>query len=89
MFKTISAALLAVSVLAAPAFATTQRTAQTPASRTATQTKAPAMTLTQMGKHHRKIARHHQRHTKLAAKPIHHHTRLSYKHTAHRTSKRG
>lgn len=89
MFKSISAALLAVSVLAAPAFATTHRTAQAPASRAATQTKAPAMALTKMSKHHRKIARHHRRHTKLAAKPIHHHARLSYKHTAHRASKRG
>lgn len=89
MFKSISAALLAVSVLAAPAFAKSHGIAQSPASRAATETRAPAMALTKMSKHHRKIARDHHRHTKLAAKPIHHHTKVSYKHTVHRTSKRG
>ena len=97
MFKTISAALLAVSVIAAPAFAATTKMAQAPVSKTTAETKAtPAATTpakdsavnTKMSKHHRKVVRHHQRYTKkLVAKPIHH-ARVSVKHAAPTSTKR-
>jgi molybdopterin biosynthesis enzyme len=75
MLKTISAALLAVSVIAAPALAAgTGKTTDAPASKTA-QTTAPvvkqptAKTLSANAKtsrHHRSYARHH-RHQKMGA----------------------
>jgi hypothetical protein len=96
MFKTISAALLAVSVLAAPAFAATGKTAQTPvikATQTkttqikATPTKAGALNANaKMGKHHTRYVRHHH-HKKMAAHRSH--AKVSYKHTSHTYTKRG
>ncbi|HLZ02688.1 MAG TPA: hypothetical protein VKR55_11120 [Bradyrhizobium sp.] len=93
MFKTISAALLAASVLAAPAFAATTKTTQVPVSKTTTQTEAtPAATTpakgsavnTKKSKHHRKVVRHYQRHAKPA-----HNAKVSVKRAAPTTTKRG
>src|ERR1700686_2804656 len=76
MFKTISAALLAVSVLAAPALAATaDKTAQAPVTRT---TAAPVIKAEQskskllnanakMGRHHR----HHAHHRHMGALKTH------------------
>jgi len=91
MFKTISAALLAASVLAAPAFAATTKT-QAPAMKS-TQTKAtPAKqgalnANAKMSKHHAKHVRHHTRHNKTAAHRTH--SKVSYKPISHTTTKRG
>jgi hypothetical protein len=92
MFKTISAALLAVSVLAAPAFAATakdaQKTTQAPVIKAAP-TKAGVLNANaKMGKHHKKYARHHLHNKKLAAKHTHH-AKVSFKHAAPATAKRG
>lgn len=94
MFKTISAALLAVSVLAAPAFAATGKTVQAPVIKaTQTQTKAVPVKASvlnanaRMGKHHVRHARHHNHHTKLAARRSH--GKVSFRHTAHVSTKRG
>jgi hypothetical protein len=96
MFKTISAALLAVSVLAAPAFAATTKTTQKPAQTT---TQAPVTQAApakpnalnanaKMAKHH-KVARHHIHHKNLAVKRVHHHTKVGFKHAAPTVTKRG
>ena len=91
MFKTISAALLAASVLAAPAFAATTKT-QAPAMKS-TQTKAtPAKqgalnANAKMSKHHAKHVRHHTRHNKTVAHRTH--SKVSYKPISHTTTKRG
>ena len=96
MLKTISAALLAVSVLAAPALAAGQathqatKTAQTPVIK-AEQVKTKPSVLNanaKMGKHSYKHARHHRHHIKYAAKRTHH-TRVGFKHSAHVTARRG
>ena len=91
MFKTFSAALLAVSVLAAPAFAASAKTEQTPVTKSA-QVKespvikaAPAKTSVlnanaKMSKHHTSHVRHHSQ-TKT-------HAKVSFKH-ASTTAKRG
>ena len=95
MFKTISAALLAVSVLAAPAFAA-GKIAQTPVKPVAA-TTLPAKTSVKtsvlnanakMGKHHYRHARHHRHHVKYATKRTHH-TKVGFKHSTHVTAKRG
>ena len=81
MLKTISAALLAVSVLAAPAIAAS--TAQTPATKSATVTpvkKNPLNANAKMGRHHVRHHRHHHSHKmakvhkslKVSAKPVTH-----------------
>jgi len=93
MFKTISAALLAVSVLAAPAFAATGKTTQAPVIKS-TQTKSSpvkANANVKIGKHHgkyhhTKYVRHHNRH-KIAAHRTH--AKVSYKPAAHNPTKRG
>ena len=73
MLKTISAALVAVSVLAAPAFAaSTGKTAQAPAAKSATVTKSaqvkknPLNANAKMDRRHHHV-RHHRSH-KMAAK---------------------
>jgi len=92
MFKTISAALLAVSVLAAPAFAANTKTTQTPAMKS-TQTKAtPAKqgalnANAKMSKHHVKRVPHHTKHNKVSAHRTH--SKVSYKPASHTTTKRG
>jgi hypothetical protein len=102
MLKTISAALLAVSVLAAPVMAASttaqapaNKTAQAPANKTA---QAPAVKATQvkpsvlnanakMG-HHHKHFRHHRSHKKMSALKTHQASKVTIKHVAPAT-KRG
>ena len=68
MLKTISAALLAVSMLAAPAMAAgSGKTTQAPAAK-ATQVKPSVLNANaKMGRHHVKHARHHRAHKKVSA----------------------
>jgi hypothetical protein len=76
MLKTVSAALLAVSVLAAPVFAAnTSKTAQAPVTKSATVTpsaqvkKNPLNANAKMGRHHHvRHHWHHRFHKKMAAK---------------------
>jgi hypothetical protein len=77
MLKTISAALLAVSVLAAPVMAaSTTKSAQAPVTKQATATKSaqvknPRNANAKMGRHHKRHVGHytHQRsHKKMAGK---------------------
>jgi hypothetical protein len=86
MFKTISAALLAVSVLAAPAFAA-GKIAQTSAKPVAAKTSLLNANA-RMGQHHTSHMRHHRHHIKYTAKRTHH-VRVGFKHPAHVTAKRG
>ena len=66
MLKTISAALLAVSVLAAPTFAATAKTEQTPITKSATvQVKKSHL---KSHRHHVRHVKHHRIHAKMAAK---------------------
>ena len=84
MIKTISAALLAVSLAAAPAFATTK---------TAPVIKAPAVKASvlnanaRMGEHHHHHVRHHFHHRKVAAKQTH--AKVGFRHAAPTFTKRG
>jgi len=78
MLKTISAALLAVSVLAAPALAaSTEKTAQAPAIKSAqtnkpTQVKKNALNANaKMGRHHVRHASHHRGHKKVMTHKVH------------------
>src|ERR1700753_3344776 len=82
MFKTISAALVAVSVLAAPAFAATTKSAEAPVIKSsqinnqvnkATATKANVKpnvlnANARMSRHHAKHVRHHAKHARHYAK---------------------
>jgi hypothetical protein len=73
MLKTISAALLAVSVLAAPAIAaSTAKTAQAPAAKSATTTaqvkKNPLSANAKITRHHARHDKHHRLHKKIAGK---------------------
>ena len=71
MLKTISAALLAVSVLAAPALAAGQsKTTQAPAIKAAQAKQVKPSVLNanaKMGRHHVKHVRHHRAHKKMSA----------------------
>jgi hypothetical protein len=99
MFKRISAALLAVSVLAAPAFAaTTGKTNQAPVTKQAT-VKANANTglktnalkaNAKMGRHHsnRHYAEHHRHHRHHKVVALKTHTKVGYK-QAKPATKRG
>ena len=95
MLKTISAALLAVSVLAAPVMAaSTTKTAQAPATKSATVTaqvkKDPLNANAKMGKRHHKhhrIHKQHRIHKKMAAK-VHKSLKVSAKPVKH-PAKRG
>jgi hypothetical protein len=93
MLKTISAALLAVSVIAAPVFAAnTSKIAQTPVTKSATVTpsaqvkKNPLNANAKMGRHHVSYHRHHHFH-KMAAK-VHKSLKVSAKPVMH-PAKRG
>ena len=96
MFKTISAALLAVSVIAAPAMAassdkTTQapvaKTAQAPAAKTE-QVKPSALNANaKMGLHHKQF-RHHRSHKHMSALKTHKVSKVTIKHPGPAT-KRG
>src|SRR5260221_9248682 len=93
MFKTISAALLAVSVLAAPALAAAPgKTTQAPVSKT---TQAPVIKAEQskskfvnanarMGRHHHKHVRHHKH---MGMLKTHGTPKVAIKHVSH--AKRG
>ena len=78
MLKTISAALLAVSVLAAPALAaSTGKTAQAPATKSAQVNKAPQANKSalnanaKMGRHHVRHSGHHRVHKKMVTHKSH------------------
>jgi hypothetical protein len=96
MFKTISAALLAVSVLAAPAMAGTTKAAQAPVTKTA---QAPAIKAVQvkasvlnanakMDRHHHEHFRHHRFHKRVGALKTRHFAKVTVKHVTPPT-KRG
>jgi hypothetical protein len=86
MFKTISAALLAVSVLAAPAFAATSRLGHAPVIK-AVPVKASVLNANaRMDRHHHKHVRHYHHHKMGALKS---HTKVSFKHPSHIITKRG
>ena len=93
MLKTISAALLAVSVLAAPALAAgTDKTAQAPVTKsTSTKsatTKPSALNANaKMGSHHKKHVRHHRAPKKMAAHKAQS-SKIAVKHVTH-PAKRG
>ena len=91
MFKRISAALLAVAVLAAPALAATSgKTDQAPVTKQAPVKTNAQKTTAKMGHHHsyRHYAEHyrHHRHHKIGALKTH--TKVSYK-QAKPATKRG
>jgi hypothetical protein len=95
MLKTISAALLAVSVLAAPAFAAgTDKTAQAPVTKSAQVSKSAQVKKSvlnanaKMGRHHVKHARHHRLHKKMATYQAHQSSKIAVKHVTH-PAKRG
>ena len=89
MLKTISAALLAVSVLAAPALAASPgKPAQAPVSKT---TQAPVIKAetvkskvlnanASMGRHHHKHYRHHRHHKHMGVLKTHATPKLAIKH---------
>ena len=90
MLKTISAALLAVSVLAAPVMAASpDKTAQAPATKSvqvkprvlnAKQVKPNALNANaKMGRHHRHHSRHHS-HKKVTALKTHQVSKATIKH---------
>ena len=88
MLKTISAALLALSVLAAPAMAAgTGKTAQAPVIK-AVQVKASVLNANaRMGRHHRHF-RHHRFHKHVGALKTHQFAKVTIKHVTPAT-KRG
>jgi hypothetical protein len=88
MLKTISAALLAASVLAAPALAAgTGKTAATPVTKSASVSKNVLNANAKMGRHHVKHARHHRSH-KIATHKMHKSSKVAAKHVTHH-AKRG
>lgn len=94
MFKTISAALVAVSVLAAPAIAATSgKTAQAPVTKSANLNKStevkknPLNASAKMG-HRRHYVRHHRSHKKMGAGKVHKSSKVAAKHVTH-PAKRG
>ena len=97
MLKTISAALLAVSVAAAPVMAAgSSKTTQAPAAKAAqvkpkadAQVKPNALNANaKMGRHHVKHVRHHRSHKKMSALKTHQVSKATIKHIAPAT-KRG
>jgi hypothetical protein len=95
MLKTISAALLAVSVLAAPALAASSaKTAQAPVTKSVTATKSahvkkdPLNANAKMGRHHARHHNHHHFHKKMAAK-VHKSLKVSSAKPAIHPAKRG
>jgi hypothetical protein len=85
MFKTISAAVLAVSVLAAPAMAA-GRTPHAPAIKTAQHSVLNANA--KMGRHHHKHHRHHHAHKRIGMLKKHQFSKVTIKHATPAT-KRG
>jgi hypothetical protein len=87
MFKTISAALLAVSVLAAPAMAAS-RTSHAPVIKVAQVKHSVLNANAKMGRHHHKHARHHHAHKRIGALKKHQFSKAAIKHVTPAT-KRG
>jgi hypothetical protein len=88
MFKTISAALLAVSVLTAPAMAGTAKTAPAPVIK-AVQMKASVLNANaKMDPHHHTHFRHHRFHKQMGALKTRHFAKVTVKHVTPPT-KRG
>jgi hypothetical protein len=79
MFKTISAALLAVSVLAAPAMAA-GRTSQAPAIKTAQVKHSVLNANAKMSRHHHKHFRRHHAHKRVGALKNHQFSKVTIKH---------
>ena len=73
MLKTISAALLAVSVFAAPAFAVAGRTTQAPIIRDGHVNSRVFDAYGWMGRDHHEHYRHHHRHDRHFRHHHHHH----------------
>ena len=87
MLKTISAALLAVSVLAVPALAANSgKTVQAPVTKSAQVKKDPLNANAEMDRHHVRHHKHHRFH-KMAAK-VHKSLKVSAKPVTH-PAKRG
>jgi hypothetical protein len=88
MFKTISAALLAVSVLAAPALAASPgKTTHAPVIK-AEQSKSKFFNANaRMGRHQHKHVRHHRHHKHMGMLKTHGTPKLAIKHVSH--AKRG
>ena len=85
MLKTISAALLAVSVLAAPAFAAGQsKTTQAPAIKAeqAKQVKPNLLNANARMGHHHEHFRHHRFHRHMGALKPHQVSKVAIKHAA-------
>jgi hypothetical protein len=91
MLKTISAALLAISVFAAPALAESSKAAQAPATKTApvkaAQVKSNALNANAKMGHHRTHVRHHRSHKKMSAVKTLHASKVAIKHTAPATKR--
>jgi hypothetical protein len=87
MFKTISAVLLAVSVLAAPAMAAS-RTPHAPAIKTAQVKHSVLNANAKMGRHHHKHVRHHPAHKQISTLKKHQFSKVTIKH-ATPANKRG
>jgi len=87
MFKTISAALLAVSVLAAPAMAA-GRTPHVPAIKTAHVKHGVLNANAKMDRHHHKHVRHHHAHKRIVTLKKHQFSKVTIKHATPAT-KRG
>jgi hypothetical protein len=87
MFKTISAALLAVSVLAAPAMAA-GRTSHAPVIKAAHVKHSVLNANAKMGRHHYKHVSHHHAHKRTVAFKKHPFAKVTIKHVAPAT-KRG
>src|SRR5260370_4279189 len=87
MLKTISAALLAVSMLAAPAMAAgSGKTTQAPAAK-ATQVKPSVLNANaKMGRHHVKHVRHHRAPKKMSAHKAHQVSKATIRHVAPATN---
>jgi hypothetical protein len=89
MLKTISAALLAFSVLTAPALAAgTGKTTQAPAAKSAQVKSSVLNANAKMGRHHVRHASHHRFHKKLATHKTHLSSKIAVKHVSH-PAKRG
>jgi hypothetical protein len=95
MLKTVSAALLAVSVLAAPALAAgTEKATPAPVANSASVSKPAQMNESartanaKMGRHQIRHSRHHHFHKKMAKHRMHKSPEVAAKHLAH-PAKRG
>jgi hypothetical protein len=87
MLKTISAALLAVSVLAAPVLAATPgNTTKAPVIKTEQVKPSVLNANAKMGRHHVRHHRHHRKH--VGALKTHKSSKVAIKHVTH-TAKRG